>query len=661
MMDKSVCRVFQAFICLLFLYACKPNPEFENKEFIYSRDLSDPNVQCILRNADRRQLDSILTYKTSSDPKIIYELALVSASLQEEELNSLLVQKLGDLQYPKVRSAIYFACGQALSQNDLEELKPYLELEEDSMALNFLKEAIGKQGLGDDLYYLLSQGSGREDVGMLRAIYRFSQRNILTSSAVEYATAALKWKSTESRRIASNFLGRIDYQELMKYQELLAHALRNDPDQFVRANVATAFNKLQGKQSAVLLMDIARDSSEFFGLRVNAINSLNYYHYESVAPMIMSLIYDSELKVKKEAIQFFLNRCKREEWKLITKRILKEEDPQISAGLLAISLKHARNDEKAAITSRIKASLRNSKDDYVKSELLKALAQDPNNYIDFNPYIFGPYSRVVNSNAMASFYQLSKKDAFNGIDAVKQSESKEVIRFFAETFRQAVLSGESTLMGYGARGLRNKEIDFGSKIKDTEFLLLAIQNLDLPEQVETQIELKKTISFLEGKEYSNEAPPLNNFLSILELEENRQLKRATVHTNKGSFELELFSDLCPATVNNFIKLSQSSFYDTLRLHRVENHFVAQFGCPQGDGWGSSGKSIRSEFSSVYFEQGSVGMASAGKDTESCQWFVTHYPSHHLDGNYTNFGRVVKGMPVVYSLNIGDTLLGIDIK
>ncbi|ALJ01190.1 hypothetical protein DC20_04305 [Rufibacter tibetensis] len=118
---------------------------------------------------------------------------------------------------------------------------------------------------------------------------------------------------------------------------------------------------------------------------------------------------------------------------------------------------------------------------------------------------------------------------------------------------------------------------------------------------------------------------------------------------------ELLVEDAPGSVANFVELLEQGFYNGKNYHRVVPNFVAQGGCPRGDGWGSTDYAIRSEFADLNYLEGYVGMASAGKDTESCQWFITHSPTPHLDGKYTIFARVIKGMDVVHQLNIGDTI------
>jgi cyclophilin family peptidyl-prolyl cis-trans isomerase len=85
------------------------------------------------------------------------------------------------------------------------------------------------------------------------------------------------------------------------------------------------------------------------------------------------------------------------------------------------------------------------------------------------------------------------------------------------------------------------------------------------------------------------------------------------------------------------------------------NFVLQGGCPRGDGYGGMPWTLRTEIGRKLFTAGSVGLASAGRDTESCQFFITHSATPHLDGRYTRFGEVVSGMDVVWRLQVGDVM------
>jgi peptidyl-prolyl cis-trans isomerase B (cyclophilin B) len=131
--------------------------------------------------------------------------------------------------------------------------------------------------------------------------------------------------------------------------------------------------------------------------------------------------------------------------------------------------------------------------------------------------------------------------------------------------------------------------------------------------------------------------------------------RAVISTKHGDIEIELYGDDAIQTVDNFIKLARSGFYDGVTFHRVEPNFVIQGGCPRGDGWGDPGYTIRSEFNHYRFGQGFVGIAHSGKDTGGSQFFITLSPQPHLDGRYTIFGKVRRGMDVVRQVDRSDEM------
>jgi peptidylprolyl isomerase len=131
-------------------------------------------------------------------------------------------------------------------------------------------------------------------------------------------------------------------------------------------------------------------------------------------------------------------------------------------------------------------------------------------------------------------------------------------------------------------------------------------------------------------------------------------------TEKGGIKIRVRSDEAAFTVLSVMRLVENGFFNKLVFHRVVPNFVIQGGDPRGDGWGGPGYSMRSEFSTLKFGRGSVGMASAGKDTEGCQFFITHCPTPHLDGRYTVFGEVVEGLDVVDSIQAGDTILSFSV-
>jgi cyclophilin family peptidyl-prolyl cis-trans isomerase/HEAT repeat protein len=133
-----------------------------------------------------------------------------------------------------------------------------------------------------------------------------------------------------------------------------------------------------------------------------------------------------------------------------------------------------------------------------------------------------------------------------------------------------------------------------------------------------------------------------------------------VRTGRGAFEAVLFGDVAPRTVARVVELAERGFYADLRFHRVVPDFVVQGGCPRGDGSGGPGEDLLDEVTPVPFGRGALGIATAGKDTGGSQFFVTHSRQPHLEGSYTLFGQVTRGMEVVDELAVDDPLLGVDV-
>lgn len=129
-------------------------------------------------------------------------------------------------------------------------------------------------------------------------------------------------------------------------------------------------------------------------------------------------------------------------------------------------------------------------------------------------------------------------------------------------------------------------------------------------------------------------------------------------TNTGTLRCELYPLYAPASVYSFLTLAEAGYYDNTSIHRVVPQFVIQSGCPRGDGWGGVDYIIRSEFALGTYREGSMGMASAGRDTESCQWFITHTATPHLNGRYSIFGQVVEGLEIVQATRRGDVIQSI---
>ena len=133
------------------------------------------------------------------------------------------------------------------------------------------------------------------------------------------------------------------------------------------------------------------------------------------------------------------------------------------------------------------------------------------------------------------------------------------------------------------------------------------------------------------------------------------MKQAKIHmADGGDIVIELFDKEAPGTVQNFVDLINKGFYNGLRFHRVIPGFVAQGGCPNGNGTGGPGYTIKDELvdNPHKHERGALSMAHRGPNTGGSQFFIVYEPQPHLDGVHTVFGKVIEGMDVVDGIHQG---------
>jgi peptidyl-prolyl cis-trans isomerase B (cyclophilin B) len=137
--------------------------------------------------------------------------------------------------------------------------------------------------------------------------------------------------------------------------------------------------------------------------------------------------------------------------------------------------------------------------------------------------------------------------------------------------------------------------------------------------------------------------------------------RAVIDTDQGEVVVELMTDIAPVTCATFAWLAGSGFYDGIWFHRVIPGFVAQAGCPQGNGFGGPGFSIPNERSPERFTRGVVGMADAGLDTGGSQFFIMLDDHDRLDCRYTAFGRVIGGEETIDRITVGTLIREVRIE
>jgi cyclophilin family peptidyl-prolyl cis-trans isomerase/HEAT repeat protein len=584
---------------------------------------------------DRRASDSLFQFLIHNNARYREKAALAFASIQDtaaaERLGALLMDPT-----PAVRSATAYALGQTGGAKAASLLLNALATERDNDVRDFILEAIGKTVDVDEI-----PETKIKSPGIPWMYYRLGLRHETPPGINKIAARYLSKKSDRMSRLgAAHFFARSKTSEIDNVFDALANALRNDPDPEVRMAIARALRKVVSKTSLDVLTIAALNDSDY-RVRVNAVNALESFPFEETRTTLFRACQDPTLQVAVAAagtVGKFTDESNAEEIAAIARNA---KHWRVQAMLFqAANTSDKLNDE-------IEALYNDAFNPYQKAALLMALnGRDALKFA--SDVLFTTKIPAIRTAAAQVIV------ALNG----EFSENIEDRRMFLDLYSRGIALGDLAVTGLFTGALADDDLGFKDVVTDLKFLYDARDKFTLPRDYESYVPLEKAIAYFEDREPAAVDRPFNHPIDWDLVRRIPSHQQAVLTTTKGEILIDLHVDVAPGSVANFVQLAQDRYYDGKSFHRVVPNFVVQGGCDRGDGWGSADYSIRSEFGHIRYGTGSVGLASAGKDTESTQFFITHSPTPHLDGRYTIFGTVTKGMENAHRLEVGDSILSV---
>ncbi len=651
--------LFSAFL----LFRCVP-PKDELLTEV-NIDLNNPEVQRLYNLQNQGKTDSLYRWLSHKDPTFRYLSALAFASIKDSLAIDSLSKKLYD-PVDMVRVAAAYSLGQignAKAETRLIEAFDRYDTIGVSKYFNAaILEAIGKCGSEKMLSSLATISTYRQKDTLLMegqawGIYRFALRNMTsqegTSKMMEFATHSRYPNSV--RFIAANYLSRAKDIVMENGDSLIAPALSREEDMRIRMALVIALGKTKTLRAANTLLyqyNVERD----YRVRCNIIRALANFDYALVKPIVTLALKDPSTAVSITAARFFEENGIPEDastyWQMA-----KEPghwSTQLSLyGATAKYLPFSAEESRKYLNWEIKQRFENSTNPYERAAALKALALYAWNYRYIKEAATIGAHPAVSSGAMESLASIASMPNFAQIFGTGMSVRKELAGFFAE----AIESGDAGRASIASGVLRDPKLNFKAVIDNYEFLERSLPKYSKVEDLEAYLEVQQTLDFFKGSTSNNNkklrgAKPID-WKQLTTLNPG---SKATIKTNKGEIVLEFMPEEAPGSVANFLALSKEKYFNGKTFHRVVPNFVIQGGCPRGDGFGSLDYTIRSELPYLHYDaEGYVGMASAGNHTESSQFFITHSPTPHLDGNYTIFAKVESGMDVVHNIQVGDSI------
>lgn len=606
-----------------------------------SNKFTDPILVKIADLKDRRASDSLYLFFKDDNAAHRLEAIIAFASLQDTGSVDNLAPLLRDAD-ANVRKAAAFALGQTGGNRSAPILIDALNSEKDPAVLNAILEGIGKTA---DEWTPLAVDS-RSHEGLAWGIYRLALRGKSNQITNALAASLLGPKSNDATRLAAaHYLAR-GAQGIESLFGMISRAALTDSLVEVRMAAALALRKIP-TDSSLLVIESILASDEDYRVKVNAMRALSAFRYERVENHLTEGLASKYPAIRIAASEIVLSLANEKAWVQLANLAEQVQDWRAQAKVYQAVLKQK---DLPFIIDEIKSLYDKATDPYHRAALLSSLQEAPSAY----PFVFDQLIKadtpVIRSSAAAALVAMNESPRFKA-----SMKSK-----FADMYRRAISTGDPAVIGTVCGALANPSLGYREIISDASFLIEAKNRLSLPRDNEALQPLERAIAHFEGLPVANVLNEYNHPIDWALVRQIPSNATAIIRTSRGHIVIRLFVDEAPGSVANFVHLARTGYFDKKFFHRVVPNFVIQAGCNRGDGWGSEDYSIRSEFSERKYRTGSVGMASAGKDTEGTQWFITHSPTPHLDGRYNIFAEVDQGMEVVHQIQVGDRILGVDL-
>ncbi len=664
----SNCQMFRLstvlFAFALLGVACVPPSSRE--ESIVDTDIMQPEIRRVIDLRNAEEIDSLIADFNSTLTSVRYRAAESFTSLRTAKCIDPLIQLLSDPSND-VRVMAAYALGQQGDPAAVEPLvkafKPRDTISIDNRFNGTILESIGKCDDGVRyLKFLANQNTYRNTDTILltsqaRSIYQYGLRGKILQEGTDKMIDFVLNEDipNQARLYAAHYLARAKQLDIKQYQFRIANQFVKEDDVDIKMALALALKHADPVPDIQQLLYDGLQLQNDDRVKINILRTLSRFTLNDT--IISSLELTASPLVKEAIADFYGSYHDESIAPLIRQKAKATQDTLYKAKLYKAYFK---------IIPHYFGKSRNA----ARYEITKCLDSDLSTH---------EYTRFVDALGydMLSYDMLDEIYDTISVEPIKTAIARSLTRILTSEDFEYVFSSSPRYARLKILGIIEKIVEDGDVgalyeiapaladpklsrlIDSTTFIQNAMDRLILPRDLETYEILHPIIDQLNDTTTVSRYTPSHLPVRWDILESLNQSTEFVVKTTQGLFSMSLMPALAPESVANFTRLVVEDFYDGKLFHRVVPNFVVQTGCTRGDGYGSINSTIHSELGPMnYDSEGYVGMASAGPHTESAQWFVTHSPTPHLDGRYTIFGRVIKGMDTVHKLQEGDTIIDI---
>ena len=663
-------RLFTLLLALGAVVACVPPSGEEPVEGVVV-DLNDPRSRRIYELQNERNTDSLLVYLRHDNPSYRYLAARALGSFpglapQAQDSLAVLLSSRNEL----IREAAAYALGQSGARRAADTLTAAFD--GSGVFHNYnatLLAAVGKTG-DEKLHAFVSEIStyGNQDTSLLAgqiwSLFYFARRDIRSEAGDRVVLRVVQDRGApaEARRPAAFYLQRFAVEADEADSQGLRELLRNESDPDVLMGVARAIGRLGEPAGRVALLRALRKQTDW-RVRTEIIRALTGFDYASVRETIVESLKDEHPLVRRTAAVFLRDNGLDTDATFYRQLARDSSQNDVRYVLYAAAQRHLPlyfADYRGFLNYDLQQAYAKTEDAYQRADILSALGEYPWNYRNIYELYQASDQPAVRSAAAEALRTISNREDFN----VFFKKSSRRVRYDLSTYFRQMIYGLEVGSAYAAANALSEQAEtYSPYYTELDWMNTALRGFQLPRDTEAYRAVDEARAALAGeaapKPYSADVPAKAINWDIIGADAGQEV---ILRLPGGRVVLRLWPDRAPATVSSFLELVRAEYYNGKVFHRVVPNFVAQGGGPLGDGYGSEAFSLRTETPGERFDRpGLIGMASAGKDTEGVQFFITHRPTPHLDGNYTIFGEVTEGQKVLDAVTVGTRIERVELK
>lgn len=677
MTSKTIPACF--LVVSLILVSCmqkKSKPEPTVNKF------SDSVIVSIHEYKDHRNTQMLIPFLENANPKYQKEAALALASVGDSTAIIPLTDafvKTGEFdEKTDLQRTIALALLQSFNWIGIKEFTKLYDASINNGVREIVLWLLGRHGSKSHTtsQYLtnglnsLTENYTEDKLGVVRGFYEYAVRKHWSE---EMIATALEFAQPENevylKILSAAYIGRLSrfgqieienafIDEPHNFQKSLINLIKNEANPLVKLHLVDALLIFNNPQKTELIKGELSSGNDY-RVTVSLINAIDDRAYEDLKLEVIKFIGSENEHIETAAAKFFANSGTYKDSALYRELYGKARYWEAKNQLIKARLYHRLTTD--INFKYLYTSLENAPNEWARAQLYTTMGNNP----IFLDSLTSLYARETNQTAKTYCLE-AICNLIIKFDKSLDNERHLIYKFKKGRVIDKIIDALFIEDGFSAYTAASKLQSPVFNMQSSQNLIPQIDSLlkvwTLPVYYETHVELQKLkMAIMDQKlDDFHLDMPFNNPIDwdfVKTIPKDQKLK---ITTEKGEIVIELDVENAPGTVGYIAKLAKAGFYNNLIWHRVVQNFVIQGGDPFGNGTGSATGSLRSEHSLNEYKEGTVGIASAGKDTESCQFFITHNFTPHLNGRYTIIGYVVKGMDVVHKTQVNHKILKVEL-